>query len=198
MSVSPVAGAVFYFAIKQAVIRRQNIMYLVGDLIIYGNSGVCRIEKITRDEASDKTRTFYTLKPLYQNCMITTPADNTRIPMRAVISKDEADRLIDQIPTIQVEAFHSSGLRQLSEHYDNLLKTYECQALIELILSIYTKKQAAEEQKRKIGAVDEQFLKRAEELLYGELAAALELPKQEVPMHIASRVGSISSLPLRN
>lgn len=55
-------------------------------------------------------------------------------------------------------------------------------------MSIYAKKQEAETQKRRLGAVDESFLHRAEDLLFSELAAALELDREQVQPYIAARV----------
>lgn len=59
-------------------------------------------------------------------------------------------------------------LRELTEHYDTILKTYNCGELLKLTMSIYAKKQEAETQKRRLGAVDESFLHRAEDLLFSE------------------------------
>jgi len=56
--------------------------------------------------------------------------------------------------------------------------------------SLYAKRCEAEREKRKFGAVDERFLKEAEELLFGELAAALEIEKSEVLDYITSRIGT--------
>jgi len=60
--------------------------------------------------------------------------------------------------------------------------------LVKLSMSLRAKKQGLEQQKRKFGAVDERFMKRAEELLFGELAAALDISKDRVPEYIADRV----------
>ncbi|HBN86195.1 MAG TPA: hypothetical protein DDZ89_20420, partial [Clostridiales bacterium] len=75
-----------------------------------------------------------------------------------------------------------------AEHYKMALNTHNCLDLIELSMSIYAKKQFVEQQKRKFGAVDEKYLKCAEGLLFGELAAALNIPKDKVPKYIAERV----------
>ncbi len=166
-------------------------MFEIGNLILYGSTGVCRVTDITTRDLSgeDKDQLFYTLIPLYQDCIITTPVNSTKIFMRSIISKKEAERLIDRIPAIRAEAYHSRILRELSEHYEASLKTHDCAKLIELTMSIYAKKQCVEQQKRKLGAVDEWFMKRAEELLFGELAAALNISKKSVPDYIAERIG---------
>lgn len=165
-------------------------MYQVGDLIIYGSTGVCKITDITSRDISGKesSQLFYYMTPLYQSCKILTPINSTKVFMRPIISKVEADRLIDMIPAIQVEAYHNRALNQLAEHYKQSLNTHKCSDLIELSMSIYAKKQYAEQQKRKFGAIDEKFLKRAEDLLFGELAAALCIPKENVPEYIEQRV----------
>ncbi|MGE4485099.1 MAG: CarD family transcriptional regulator [Oscillospiraceae bacterium] len=165
-------------------------MYQVGDFILYGSTGVCRVTDIvTRDLAGvGKKQLYYVLNPLYQNCVISTPVNATKVFTRPIITKDEAERLIDTIPTIRAEAYHSRIAGQLSEHYEASLKTHDCADLIELTMSIYAKKKFAEQQKRKFGSIDERFMKCAEELLYGELAAALAISKDKVPEYIAERV----------
>lgn len=55
-------------------------------------------------------------------------------------------------------------------------------------MSIYAKKQCAEQQSLKLGQVDEKFMKRAEELLFGELSGSLGIPRDKVQEYIASRV----------
>ena len=163
-------------------------MYQPGDMIIYGSTGVCCVKEITTpDFEKDKSRQYYAMEPVYQDGVIYTPVD-TKVFMRAVISKDEANALIDQIPTMQTEAYHNSVLRELEEHYNVYLKSHDCADLLELGRSIYIKRQELLSQHRKFGAVDERFMKRAEDLLYGELAVALGIDKNQVESYIAERV----------
>lgn len=165
-------------------------MYSIGDLIVYGSTGVCEIIDIKERSFNkkEKGRLYYILKPLYQGCTISVPVDNTKVFMRPVITKEEADELIDMIPNMQVEAYHNRVLNQLAEHYNESLRTHDCSDLLELTMSIYAKKQYAEQQKRKFGVIDERYMKRAEELLFGELAAVLKIPKEEVPNYINVRI----------
>jgi CarD family transcriptional regulator len=165
-------------------------MFQVGDLIIYGNTGVCRVADITVPESSnaDDGRLYYLLEPLYQNCAIYSPVDHPKVFMRPIITAAQAEKLIRQIPSIEAEAYYNSVLRQLADHYEDYIKTYNCRDLMELTMSIYAKKKISEQQKRKFGAIDERYMKRAEELLFGELAAALGIPKEDVPDYIAGRV----------
>lgn len=165
-------------------------MYKTGDLIIYGGNGVCRVMDITERSmtGTDHEQLYYVLMPLYQNCTIYVPTNNTKVFMRPIISKEEAEQLIDKIPTIRAEAYHSPVVSKLSGHYNALLETNECSDLLELCMSLHTKKQAAEQEKRKFGAMDEKFMKRAEDRLFGELAAALDIDREDVEGYITDRI----------
>ena len=165
-------------------------MYQSGELILYGRTGVCRVEKITsmKPKANAQEQMYYVLKPLYQNCNITTPVDNRQVFSRPIISREEAERVIGIIPTVKPEVYHNRNINQLREYYKNCLETYDCEDLVRLTMSLYLKKSEAEAQKRKFGAVDERFMKEAEDLLFGELAAALDIPKEEVRGYIEKAV----------
>ncbi len=165
-------------------------MYKVGDLVIYGSSGVCRIVDITAriSKGVEQEQLYYEMSPLYQNCTIFTPVNNTKVFMRPIISELEAERLISMIPKIRAEAYHNSVTSQLTEHYKESLKTHDCFDLLKLCMSIYSKKQDLEQLNRKVGSVDEKFMKLAEELLFGELAAALNIKKEQVPAYISERI----------
>lgn len=166
-------------------------MYQVGDFVIYGNTGVCQITEIKPLAYLGNEQMYYILTPVFQNCTISTPVENRKVFMRPVISKEEAERLIEKIPSIHAQAYHNSVLRQLTDHYEAVLETHDCEALVELTMSIYSKKRVFEEQKRKFGAIDERFMKKAEELLFGELSVALGIPKGEVVDYISARIQSL-------
>ena len=158
-------------------------MYQPGELVIYGRTGVCRVERVDRRDGQD----FYALTPLYQNCDIYAPV-NGKVFMRPIVSRKEADELIDNIPAYTSAACEGLPLRELTEHYQAAIATHDCKDLFELTMSIYTKKKTAEREKRKFGAVDERFMKEGEALLFGELAAALDIPVEEVKEYISQRL----------
>lgn len=172
--------------------REDYFMYQAGDLILYGRTGVCRVEEITsvKQRGSSEEQQYYILKPLYQTCNITTPVNNEKVFSRPIISKEEAQQAINSIPGMEPEVYHNRNLNQLREYYRSKMETYNCLDLIRLTMSLYTKKKEAEEQKKKFGAVDERFMKEAEELLFGELAAALEIPRDSVRDYIGKALAA--------
>lgn len=158
-------------------------MFQPGDLILYGRTGVCRVEGIEQE----KGQAFYALSPLYQTCSIRTPVEG-KVFMRPILTKAEADALIDLIPTFSAEPVEGKALRELTETYQASIATHDVRDLVELTMSIYAKRQQAAREKKKFGAVDERFLKEGEELLFGELAASLDIPVEEVQSYIHKRL----------
>jgi CarD family transcriptional regulator len=164
-------------------------MFQIGDLIIYGSTGVCQVTDITvMDQIGVGRKSYYVMNPLYQGGVIYTPVDNKKVLMRPIISAGEVEQLIDSIPSMKAEAFHCRESNQLIKHYDAVLKTYNCEQLVELRMSIYAKKQLMKEQNRKFGAVDEKYMKLAEDVLFGEMAAALQINKEDVSAYITNRL----------
>lgn len=165
-------------------------MFKPGEIIVYGNTGVCRIMEITKPNLPgvDKEREYYLLSPLFQDGKIYSPVDNTKVFMRPVINKQQAEELIDMIPELQTKQISTTSSQQLSERYQEYFNTHNCTDLLELIMSIYAKKQHQLSQKHKVGQIDERYMRKAEDLLYGELAIALDITPKAVPDFIAARL----------
>lgn len=169
-------------------------MYQVGELVSYGSTGVCRVSEISVQPGMDgEERLYYVMQPLYKACVISVPVDSDKVFIRPIISREEADRLIGLIPTLDCPVFHSRASRELNEHYTTMLKSHNCQDWMTLAISIKTKKQMLQSQKRKFGSVDERYLKQAEELLFGELAAALDIPRDHVREYIDAKLESLKA-----
>ena len=170
-------------------------MFQPGELLVYGTTGVCRVEEITTPDLTraDRGRRYYLLKPLYQDGVIYAPVDSDKVPIRPVISREEAEALIDLIPSIRAEACRAPTMQALAQHYQSAVRSHDCKELLELMMSIYAKQRQAEAQKRRLGMVDERYMKQAERLLHGELSAALGIPLEEVRPYIARRVQEAST-----
>ena len=165
-------------------------MFSIGDKVMYGGTGVCEVKDITSLKLSgmDRARDYYVLKPLYQSGTIQTPVDNEKIPIRPVMSRLEAEELVDGIPLISANICYEKNLSALRNHYQQQLNTFDCRDLIRMTKSIYAKKKDAESRQKKIGMTDEKFLRRAEDLLFGELAVALDIPRDDVRDYIGDRL----------
>jgi len=164
-------------------------VYKVNDIIIYGKMGACKVTDITVPKHLNVPghRLYYVLKPFNENCVIYAPV-NTPVFMRPVISAEEADRLIDKIPSLPHEAYDEESTQDLVKHYEAALDSHDCEDLIKLTMAIHARKVEAEGKGRKLGQIDQRFMKQAESILFGEFAVAFGIPTEQVPDYIASRV----------
>lgn len=171
----------------------ERKMFAKDDLIVYGSTGVCRVEGVGLPEyrpTPDDETLYYKLAPVYSVGYIYIPVD-TPVYMRPVMTREQAERLIDAI--VQVEPKNLVGLdtRTLTEKYKTTLSHEDPRALICLIKSVKDKTQKAIARGRRPGKIDKDYMKRARELLYGELAVSLEIPLDDVDGYIHERMGEV-------
>ncbi|MDD7409588.1 MAG: CarD family transcriptional regulator [Anaerovoracaceae bacterium] len=167
-------------------------MFHVGDLIVYGSEGVCRVDAIGVPEIfdTDQEREYYTLSPLYRQGTVYTPVD-TKVFMRPVISRQEAMDLIRSIPNIDDGVIENRNIRILSEKYQETMKSHNCEDLMRVVKSVNHKKRLMDERGKKLGQVDEKYYKKAKDLLHGEFAVVLDIPKEDVGNYIENQVKSL-------
>ncbi|MCI2046282.1 MAG: CarD family transcriptional regulator [Faecalibacterium sp.] len=166
-------------------------MYSVNDLIIYGSSGVCRVEAIGVPEdipSAAPERSYYTLRPLFDNGTIRVPTD-AKVFMRPVMTRSEADAIIAGIPEMPADnSCISNSPQLLSEHYKSYFTSHRCEDLLTLIKSVYAKNARAGTHGKSIGRTDQHYFQRAKDLVEQELSIALEMPLEEVGPYIAQKV----------
>ena len=161
-------------------------MFGIGDYVICGNKGVCEVENITTLNISgvDREREYYILKPLYMNgSTVYVPVDSPKEYMRKVLKREEAEELIRAIPEIPLLVITNDKLSE--QTYKDCIRTNDCEDLVKIIKTIYTRKQKRMKAGRKVTAVDAKYFHMAEENLYGELAVSLNIRRQDVESYIA-------------
>ncbi len=165
-------------------------MFEKGSLMIYDTTGVCKVEDIGVPEGlpvAQKGRNYYKLAPVFGSGTIYIPVD-TKVFMRPVISRQEAERLIRKIPEIRENLCESKNQKVLEDHYKESLMTHDCEDLVQLIKTVYVKKKNLERIGKKTGKTDTQYMKRAKALLHEELSIALGIPVDEVEDYITNAV----------
>lgn len=147
-----------------------------------------RVEERTVSPSGEK-RLYYVLRPVFQTCVITTPVEGGKIPIRPIMSHDEANALIDSIPGRNDRAYFNRNLNELREHYRAIVDMQDAAELLGLTISLYRKREESRGSGRKFGMVDERYMKEAESLLFGELSVTLGIPYDEVTKYIIARLG---------
>lgn len=163
-------------------------MYEIGEKIIYGENGVCTVEKIAPLEmgGAPKGKLYYYLTPLVGSGTYFAPVDGGAF-MRPVISRSEAEALIDSMPGIPPAICNDSRFNHVDAFYRELFKQHSNEALVSVIKGLRCR--MAERKTRSSRA--EATMKRAKDILHGELSVALDMEFAQVEGYIEERIGEI-------
>jgi len=159
--------------------------------IVYGKNGVCQIMDIKPMdvEGASPERLYYVLHPLNSHgSTIFTPIDNQRVPMRPILSQEEAQQLIDEIPYIH--ALNIPNEKTCEEQYKAAMQTGRCEDMVSIIKTIYQKKQKRQQIGKKITSVDEKYFHMAENCLYTELSILINVPKDKMEEYLMEKLES--------
>jgi CarD family transcriptional regulator len=164
-------------------------MYKVGEYVMYGINGICKVDDITHLDISASTKDilYYALIPLNDvNGKVYFPVDNDRIVVRKVLTNDEAWKLIDEIPNIQEMSVENE--KQCEGMYRGAMKSCDCHQWVQIIKTSYNRREARIKMGKKVTTTDDKYFKQAKESLYSELAFAIGKDKSEMEDIISERI----------
>lgn len=164
-------------------------MYKVGEYVMYGINGICKVDDITHLDISGsaKDKLYYSLVPLNDlGGKVYFPVDNDRIVVRKVLTNDQAWELIDEIPNIEEMSVDND--KQCEGLYKGAMKSCDCHQWIQIIKTSYNRRQARLKVGKKVTTTDDKYFKQAKENLYSELAFAIGKDKSEMEDIISERI----------
>ena len=164
-------------------------MYEIGEFIVYGNEGVCEVENISEINipGTNKTNNYYTLKPMHGNGTVFIPV-NTSIFMRTIITPEEIQEIIKDIPLIDDSEYNLKNARVLQEHYKKLLNTHNCIDTLTVMISLNNKKAELLKNSKKLGQIEEKFFRISKELIENEFSIVLGMSKEDVETYIKDNI----------
>ncbi len=146
-------------------------MFNVGDIIVYGAQGICKIDRCETKQIGRQTADYYVLKPLYnENTAVFVPVENEKLAakMQSILSKTQAENLIKKVP--QISIIETKDENKKRDEYKSVLASGDRERLIAVIKTIRFERDVRRENGKKLNISDEQILHNAELLLYNELA----------------------------
>ncbi len=167
-------------------------MFETGTYIVCGQHGVCRVEgvgKLQLTEASGD-KEYYTLSKVYsRGGVLYVPADSEKIVMRPVISKEEAEELIEHMR--EIDLLQIDNEKRKEEIFKQAFRTCDSREWVKVIKTLYERKKDRLAKGKKVTASDERFLRTAEDNLFGELAISLDIEKNDVEQYIMDKIGGV-------
>lgn len=155
-------------------------MYKIDDYVMYRHD-VCKIKDIRENKLTGKA--YYVMTPLDdESLIIDIPTEDKMGFLRDIISKEDAEKLINNIPSI--EPLNSIRDKDLVFLYKELINTGTHENLIKIIKTTYLRNEDRLNNNRKISEKDSTYFKLAEKYLYNEFSISLGMTVDEVKNYI--------------
>jgi len=164
-------------------------MFEVGEYIVYGMNGICRVEDVCASPY-DKTdpRTYYLLVPVNNpmSSTIYTPVDNERVPMRRLMTPEEIEGLIAAMPGISLLTVPVE--KQRREIYRTTIGSLAPEGYVQVIKTVHRRREELAAARKHFPVTDLEYGRLAKHLLYSECAHVLGLAEESMEAYITSRI----------
>lgn len=165
-------------------------MLELGQTVLYGTEGVCRVSGIEEMKIGGKRASYYVLSPVFQgSATIYVPVDNPVLTakMRRILSAEEIDKILATATEEDLTWIEDPNERKTE--YGRILSSGDRCEVVRLIRMLYLRRSQLQKSGKHLRMGDEQLLRDAEKLLNDEFAHVLQISRQEVPDYIRSRIG---------
>lgn len=162
-------------------------MFKQGEYVLYGTVGVCQIEGISKPDFAGNDKVYYSLVPKFdKDTKIYIPVDSDKVKMRGIMTREEAKCFIMALPTVESKRYASD--KERPQAYREALQSGNCLELASMIKEISEIEQSRRGKGKPLAIRERDGIKNARKLLFGELAAALNICPEEVPGYIDGQI----------
>lgn len=164
-------------------------MYQVGERLVYGVHGVCRVAREEQRRVDGKTLTYLVLEPAgQQGACYLVPIQNANAMSRLRPLKDRAamEQLLRSGPELPDAWIPEEPLRK--QRFREYIAGADGENLVRMICSLYRHREQQRACGKKCHVSDENFLRDAEKLLSGEVAAVMGLEEDQARTLIRDRL----------
>ena len=164
-------------------------MYSIGDMVMYGSFGICKVTAIEKRDLTGEEQEYYILKHINSDKNIFyVPTNNEAAlsKLHPICSKAEVDELISHINSEKLIWIDNDIKRK--EEYSRIIKDADKHEIIRLIKTLYLRRKELAVIGRKLRSTDENYLSLAENMLFEEFAYALDIDKSEVVVYIEKHI----------
>lgn len=170
-------------------------MYQIGDFVVYGVHGVCRIVKTEERTVERKGVSYYVLEPAGQSdARYLIPMHNQAAvsKLRPVLSREELNALLRSEAVRAQEWITDENRRK--QLYRDLIGSGDRAALIRMVGALHRHKEEQASAGRKFHLCDENFLRDAQKILDAEFSLVLGIEPGQVGNYILSVMGDEKEL----
>ena len=170
-------------------------MFQKDDYVYYASGGVCKVTDVCYAplDGMPRDRQYYVMRSLHDpNGVIYVPVNNENVFLRPLLTKEQAEELLDAIPTIGI--IEEQNAKLLRGRYTEAMKTHAPEEWVRVIKTVYQRMQAlaAVSHTQRISDTERSFAEDAKRYLYAELSLALNVPAKEMEAYIRSHVEKLA------
>lgn len=158
-------------------------MYQIGDLVVYGIHGVCRVVDQEERVVDRKKVVYMALEPMEQEgsrYLIPTHNPVAMSKVKPMLTNEELTALLES-----KEALEDNWIRdenQRKQTYRELISSGDRVRLMQMVRTLYRHKAEQLTAGRKVHICDDNFLRDAEKLLCSEIAAVSGITLEEAKL----------------
>lgn len=164
-------------------------MFDKGTMLVHPTYGVCEIVHIGKIDMKNikDDKLYYTLIPLYDpKSKLFIPIESEGLGLRPVMTKESAVELVESLH--DMEPITVNNEKEREKVFRDLMHSGSCEDISRMIKTLYLRKKARMSAGKKAVSLDEKYLFMAREQLYGELAVALGIQKDDVEDYIEQNI----------
>ena len=166
-------------------------MFEIGNLVMYGIHGVCKIVDKELRTIDRKKMEYLVLEPVNQNSSrfyVPSGNPNAMAKLRRLMTRQELEALLVSGDIRQPCWIEDENLRK--QHYRDLVSTGDRVALLQMLYTLYRHRESQLSSGRKFHLCDENFLRDAQRLIETEFAAVLGIPAAQVRDYVMDKLSA--------
>lgn len=164
-------------------------MYQIGEQVVYGVHGVCRVVDQEERLVDRKRLTYLALEPVGQGgsrYLVPTHNAAAMAKLKHMLSREELAALMDS-EEVRKNGWISDE-NQRKQTYRELISSGDRAKLMQMVRTLYRHKAAQSAAGRKVHLCDDNFLRDAEKLLLGEVCVVMEMDADQAKQYLRSKL----------
>lgn len=164
-------------------------MYQIGEQVVYGIHGVCRVADQEERTVDRKQVVYLALEPLEQagaRFLIPTHNPAAMSKVRPILTKEQLTQLMESEQVLEDGWIQDENRRK--QAYRELISGADQVRLMQMVRSLYRHKKQQLSAGRKVHMCDDNFLRDAEKLLSGEIAVVLGMDQNAAREYLRSKL----------
>lgn len=166
-------------------------MYRIGDQVVYGIHGVCRVADMEKQVVNKKPVAYLVLEPLGQEgARFLVPMHNEAAmsKLQPMLTQQELEALLKSDGVRTENWIREDNLRK--QTYRELITSGDRAGLMRMVYTLYRHRKAQQAAGRKVHLADDNFLRDAEKLLSGEIAVVMGMEPEQAKAYLRGNLNA--------